>query len=157
MLRDHWFSTSRRSGSAASSAGPALAAALLWAAAAASVLLWWLHRPPIAVSEATPAGLLAAATPSPSPELVARALGQAQAAAAAAPELQQRFVLLGVVGTEAGRGSALLAVDGQPAKTFVRGQSVAEGWRLDAVQPRGVRLAPEGGGAGLELAVPATR
>ena len=136
---------------------PLLWTALLWAAAAGSVLLWWLHRPPVAVSEVTPAGLLAAATPSPSPELVARALGQTQASAAATPELQQRFVLLGVVGTEAGRGSALLAVDGQPAKAFVRGQSVAEGWRLDAVQPRGVRLAPEGGGAGLELAVPATR
>ena len=153
MLRDHWFSTSRRSGSAASSAGPALAAALLWAAAAGSVLLWWLHRPPVAVSEVTPAGLLAAATPSPSPELVARALGQTQASAAATPELQQRFVLLGVVGTEAGRGSALLAVDGQPAKAFVQGQVVADGWRLQSVARDAVRLSADG--ATLELALPA--
>ena len=154
MLRTRLL-PSHRSGSTGSAAGPALAAAVLWAAAAASVLLWWLHRPPTAVAEAAPAGVSAAATPSP--QALARALGQAPATTAAAPALQQRFVLLGVVGTEAGRGSALLAVDGQPAKAFVRGQSVAEGWRLDAVQPRGVRLAPEGGGAALELAVPVTR
>ena len=156
MLRARLF-TSHRTDAAVSAAGPALAAAVLWAAAAASVLLWWLHRPSTAVADVAPAGMSAAAMPAPQPEAVARALGQAPASAAPAPELQQRFVLLGVVGTEAGRGSALLAVDGQPPKAFVRGQSVAEGWRLDAVQPRGVQLAPEGGGAALELAVPATR
>ena len=160
MLRTHWFSTSRRSGSAGSAGSPvapALAAALLWAAAAGSMLLWWLHRPPAAAPEVAPAGWPAAGAAAPSPEALARALGQTQVPAAAAPELHQRFVLLGVIGTEAGRGSALLAVDGQPAKAFVRGQSVAEGWRLDAVQPRLVRLTPEGGGAGLELALPAPR
>ena len=155
MLRPRLWSTPDRTGSAGSAAAPALAAALLWAAVAASVLLWWLHRPSTAAPELAPAAGSAAGVPVPQPEAVARALGQAAAPVAATPELQQRFVLLGVVATEAGRGSALLAVDGQAAKAFVRGQSVAEGWRLDAVQPRGVRLLSEPGGAGLELAVPA--
>lgn len=148
-------SSARRAGSAGVAAAPALAAALLWALAAGSALLWWLHRPPAAAPAVAPAGVADAGLPAPSPEAVARALGQAPVQAAATPELQQRFVLLGVIATEAGRGSALLAVDGQPAQAFVRGQTVVEGWRLDAVQPRGVRLAPLGGGAGLELAAPA--
>ena len=142
-----------RAGSAGFAAAPALVAALLWAAAVSSAWLWWLHRPPAAAPEAMPAGGPDAGLSVPSPEAVARALGQAQAVAT--PELQQRFALLGVIATDAGRGSALLAVDGQPAKAFVRGQTVVEGWRLDAVQPRGVRLAPLEGGAGLELALPA--
>ena len=144
-----------RAASAGFAAAPALAAALLWAAAVGSAWLWWLHRPPAALPEAVPAGGPDAGLPVPSPEALARALGQAQVQAVATPELQQRFALLGVIATDAGRGSALLAVDGQPAKAFVRGQTVVEGWRLEAVQPRGVRLAPLEGGAGLELALPA--
>ena len=155
MLRSPLSVSAPSSGPAGSALGPALVAALLWAAAAGSALLWWLHRPPAKVPEAATTVGAPSATPSPSPEALARALGQAQLPALAAPELRQRFVLLGVVATEAGRGSALLAVDGQPAQAFVRGQAVAEGWRLESVQPRGVRLAPLGGGAALELAAPA--
>ena len=157
MLRARPTSNLSRTGSAGSAAGPALAAVLLWALAAGSAWLWWLHRPPAPQPEVALANWPATANAAPSPESLARALGQVRVQAEATPELQQRFAVLGVIATEAGRGSALLAVDGQPAKAFVRGQPVAEGWRLEAVQARGVRLAPLDGGPGLELALPDKR
>ena len=82
----------------------------------------------------------------------ARALGQIQPAEAA-PDAQRRFVLRGVIASDSGRGSALLAVDGQPPQAFVQGQSVAEGWRLQSVSREGVRLSADG--ATLDLTLPA--
>ena len=87
---------------------------------------------------------------------VERALGHT-AAVAAAPDVQKRFVLLGVIASGSGLGSALLRVDDQPARAFVHGQLVADGWRLASVNSTGVRLEPVHIGAGLVLSLPERR
>jgi general secretion pathway protein C len=86
-------------------------------------------------------------------DAVVRALGRASAAENA-PDVQKRFALLGVIAGAAGQGSALLMVDGQPARAFVRGQEVVDGWRLAAVDSTGVRLEPLQAGAALALPLP---
>jgi general secretion pathway protein C len=55
-----------------------------------------------------------------------------------------QWALLGVVAGASGKGSALLAVDGQAPKAYLPGQSVAPGWVLHSVGHRLARLAPEG-------------
>ena len=72
----------------------------------------------------------------------------------AAPDAQRRFQLLGVIAADSGHGTALLMVDGQPARAFVQGQDVGEGWRLQSVSASGVRLSAGQGGATLDLALP---
>ncbi|MEN9889370.1 MAG: hypothetical protein RL559_1407 [Pseudomonadota bacterium] len=132
---------------------PAAVAALCWALAAGGALLWWLHAPsgpaaPLgAVAERAPAQV-AAQTPA-----VLRALGHTAAEAEPAGDAQRRFVLLGVVAGASGQGAALLAVDGQPPQAFVQGQRVAEGWRVDSLSAKGVRLAAAGV-APLQLTLP---
>lgn len=74
---------------------------------------------------------------------VARVLGAAQPAnkdnaSSSAPQ----WNLLGVVAGVSGQGSALIVVDGQPAKAFLPGQTVAPGWVLHSVGHRLARLAP---------------
>ena len=78
---------------------------------------------------------------------VAQALGapaSAQAPGANAATAEHQWTLLGVVAGSSGKGSALLAVDGQPPKAYLPGQSVAPGWVLHSVGHRLARLAPEG-------------
>jgi general secretion pathway protein C len=59
------------------------------------------------------------------------------------------------VGLGAGKGVALLAIDGKPAKAFRIGSTVDAGWVLQSVQPRSVALGPEvGGPARLLLELP---
>jgi general secretion pathway protein C len=129
-------------------------AAVIWALAAGLAVLWGLHLP-----RALPAPDTTAQAQAPQATVdraaLARALGQTTAVAAA-PDVQKRFALLGVIATGSGRGSALLAVDGQPAQAFVQGQAVTEGWQLEAVRAEGVRLAPAQGSQGqpIELALP---
>lgn len=78
---------------------------------------------------------------------VAQALGapapvNAQSGSAAVAAHQ--WALMGVVAGASGKGSALLAVDGQAPKAFLPGQVVAPGWVLHSVGHRLARLAPEG-------------
>ncbi len=94
-----------------------------------------------------------ASQPGPDHGGLARALGHVGEARAEADE-QRRFQLLGVIAAPAGRGSALLAVDGQPARAVVQGQAVVDGWRLQFVTQQGVRLSAGQTGATLELALP---
>lgn len=78
---------------------------------------------------------------------VAQALGapaSAQTPGANAATAEHQWTLLGVVAGSSGKGSALLAVDGQPPKAYLPGQSVAPGWVLHSVGHRLARLAPEG-------------
>ncbi len=132
---------------------PAGAAALLWALVAGSAVLWWLHLPrgdgatALAVSVA-PAGPVTQGTAG-----VERALGHT-AAGPASPDAQKRFQLLGVIAADNGQGSALLAVDGQPPRAFMQGQSVAEGWRLQSVDAQRARLSA-GQADAIELTLPA--
>ncbi len=87
---------------------------------------------------------------------VERALGHTTAAPAA-PDAQKRFAVLGVIASGSGQGSALLVVDGQPARAFRRGQEVADGWRLSSVGSTGVRLETIPPGAGVTLMLPERR
>ena len=131
----------------------AAAATLLWALVAGSLTLWWLHMPHPAGSGAEVASTAQAADKAKAHDAVVRVLGRASAAENA-PDVQKRFVLLGVIAGAGGQGSALLMVDGQPARTFIRGQEVVEGWRLAAVDSTGVRLEPLQAGAALALPLP---
>jgi general secretion pathway protein C len=134
-------------------AGPASAALLVWALAAGSVMFWWLHSPRQDLALSSPVGGTPATSDAQTRAAVARALGQTSARAAT-PDAQRRFQLLGVIAAESGHGSALLAVDGQPAQAFVQGQSVGEDWQLQSVNASGVRLSALQGGGTLDLGLP---
>lgn len=117
---------------------PQATAALLWALVAATAVLWALHLPH---NESAPVASVAPAPHSAQDSsAVLRALGHTSSEVTE-PDASRRFVLQGVIATDAGHGSALIAVDGQPARAFVQGQAVVEGWRLQSVSPQEVRLA----------------
>jgi len=134
----------------------ALAAGLLWALAAASLALWWLHLPQAPVLPGTVAGLGHSVGDVQERGVVERALGRTTQTLAA-PDIQKRFALLGVIASESGQGSALLTVDGQPARAFLQGQVVADGWRLSSLDGTGVRLEPLQSGPGVALTLPQPR
>ena len=73
------------------------------------------------------------------PGAVERALGHT-APTLAAPDVQKRFALIGVIASARGQGSALIAVDGQPAKTYLVGQELESGWKVKEVAPHLVVL-----------------
>ena len=122
---------------------PAASAALLWALAAGSVVFWWLHSPRQELDVSSPVRETPAASSAQSSAAVARALGQSTTSLAA-PDAQRRFQLLGVIAADSGHGSALLMVDGQPARAFVQGQTVVDSWHLRTLSPEGVLLGSDG-------------
>ena len=123
---------------------PAAAAALLWAVAAGTLLLWWLHMPRPAAVPDTLASLAQSSSPAQMRGGVERALGHTSAVAQA-PEMQTRFVLMGVIAADSGRGSALIALDGQPPQAYIQGQMIEPGWTLKTVSPDAVTLQGVGG------------
>ncbi|QTD46228.1 hypothetical protein [Ottowia testudinis] len=139
---------------------PRLAAGLLtlalWALVAGSALFWWLRIGQVAAPLQAPlaGGPSAAAVDGLQ---VARALGAApaaQAAAPAAPDVAGRLALRGIV-THDGRGAALIAVDGKPARP-VRVGALLEGvegdWHVRSVAPHAAVLVA--GGRELRLEMP---
>ena len=113
----------------------------IWAVAAGSALYWGLYASGAGNKAVSPSPGSAQAIAVDS-QVVARALGAiapAGAASAAAPEVVSRLALRGVV-THDGRGAALIAVSGKPAKPFVVGAEVESGWKLKSVSPRAVVL-----------------
>lgn len=62
------------------------------------------------------------------------------------PSLQSTSKLLGVIslGSSGAHGSALIAVEGKPAKPYLVGDVVTEGVVLQFVKPRSVVLGPPG-------------
>ncbi len=74
---------------------------------------------------------------------MARLLGSSPQAATAAPvaSVASRFALVGVVASRGDNATALIAVDGKPAKPFRVGGAVDEGLVLQAVEARRVILA----------------
>jgi general secretion pathway protein C len=60
-----------------------------------------------------------------------------------APTASARLRLLGVVAGGPGKGAALIAVDGQPPKSFRVGSSVVDGLWLVSVSRRQAVLAPD--------------
>jgi general secretion pathway protein C len=117
-----------------SRAAPALTTAALWFVLAAGVAYWVLHFP-----QPTAAVLpgVSTAVPAQAPDTghTARALGQVQAETVAVPD-SNRFQLLGVIASASGRGSALIAIDGQAPKAWRVGQAVQEGVYLQKLSPR---------------------
>ena len=126
----------------------------LWALAAGSALFWGLRL------SAPPAGpvyapVVPAAPPADSAAL-ARVLGAVRAEAPVAAPASSRFVLQGVLAdVSGGGGAALIAVDGQPARPYRVGATVAPGYVLQSVARRRAVLA--GNGARMALDMPALR
>lgn len=130
----------------------------LAAAAAASLGYWALKWP---VSERTDRF----ATQQSAPLVIdsvklSQLLGFSSSAAGAgaqAPEAIEaaRYKLIGVIAQGRQRGSALIGVDGEPAKPFRVGERVADGLVLQSVTARAVTLAPEmTGSLGITLELP---
>ena len=128
----------------------AAATTLVWAAAAASAAFWALrllapadraHPPAVAVA---PAAQLDAGA-------VARLLGAqpAAAVAAATPDAASRFQLQGVVADDLGRGAALIAIDGKPARPYRAGALLTDSYVLQAVEGRAARIGADHDGPAL--------
>lgn len=128
---------------------------LVWALAAASAAYWglrWGGDP----SSTGPAAVAATAAAPPDPQAVARVLGAAQAPAAAPQaSLASRFALQGVVAWPSGGGSALIAVDGKPARPYRVGGAVDDGLVLQSVAARQAVLADADGRRVVTLDMPA--
>ncbi len=113
---------------------------LLAALVAVSAVYWVLKWPEtkVSVPVSTPVA------PSPSePQALARLLGGASAepsVSAPMSHVPSRLVLIGVVAGASG-GTALIAVDGKPAKPFRVGRQVEEGLMLQSVAKRQAVLA----------------
>ena len=121
------------------------------AALASASAVWWALQlrtstaqlpavPAFAAAQADPAALLAV-------------LGAHENAGPAAPA-SVAIDLIGVVAGPAGKGYALLAVAGAPAKAFGVGATVAPGLVLQSLLPRGAALGPAGGSPTLRINLP---
>ena len=129
----------------------------IWALVAGSALFWALRlgsgpqRPDAAVAGGQPPGGMTVDT-----QAVARALGAGEAppaAAAPAPDVVGRLALRGIV-THSGRGAALIAIDGKPARPVRVGATldgVEGGWTVRSVSPQAVVIAADGREARLEM------
>lgn len=139
---------------------PPLTTTVLWALAFGSCVFWGLRlSAPAAGSPYPPAARSSAAAPDTN--ALARTLGALpDAGPAPAAPAASRFVLLGVLAGSSHAGAALMAVDGQPAKTYRVGSTVVQGFVLESVSPRRVVLgtdASASGGRGLTVEMPALR
>ena len=130
---------------------------VLWALAFASAAFWGLRLSGPASGAPYPPAAAPTAAP-PDAGALGRALGAVTEVAdtpVAAPA-SSRFSLVGVLAGSSRSGAALIAVDGQPAKTFRVGTEVVPGFRLQSVAPRRVVLgaeegAPASSGSGLTV------
>jgi general secretion pathway protein C len=129
------------------------------AAVAAASLGFWALKWPLAAPTSHPT------LPGPPPPPIdsvklSQLLGYSPSAAASgalAPlaTAASRYKLIGVIAQGSRRGSALIAVDGEPAKPFRIGELVTDGMLLQSVEARRVSLAPEmTGNAGVTLELP---
>jgi general secretion pathway protein C len=138
---------------------PRLAAFLLAALAAASAVYWVLKWSGQG-NETAVAALPVAEAPAIDPQSLARALGggqivQATPATPVVANAASRLALLGVVATARQGGTALIAVDGKPARPYRVGATVEDGLVLQSVGPRRAQLAARmDGPATLTLELP---
>lgn len=138
---------------------------LIWALVGASVVTWGLRfavRPLPVPAQAAPVDLQRAAQGD-----VARLLGAGAAAPAPVPAVvvapapgSDRIKLIGLMapaheGARAAQGLALLALDGQPPRTYRVGASIDGAWVLQAVDRRSVSIGPPGAPAAVVLEMPA--
>ena len=95
-----------------------------------------------APTAAGPAAAPAKPVPAVSVTELARVLGAPpEALNGVAAGLEQRFRLAGVIASASGQGAALLAMDGQPARSFLVGAEIAPGLWLQSVGPAEAMLA----------------
>ena len=133
---------------------------VIWAAVAAAAVFWALRL--LVPGQHAPAHTVTVGmAPSVKSDLRA-VLGvdeKPAVAEAAAPVVDARFQLVGVVSPRgsAGRGEgvALIAVDGKPARAYRVGAAVEGDTVLQAVSARGAALGPRGGAAAVSLEIPA--
>ena len=119
---------------------------LLAALVAASVGYWVLKWPTQPTATRLPVAEPAA--PVIDPAKVALLLGaQPDTSAADAPapalNIQSKYKLLGVIAQGGQRGSALIAIEGQPAKPYRVGDALADNLVLQAVKARSATLATD--------------
>ncbi len=140
---------------------PRIAAFVLAALAAGSAVYWALKWPgnataptaTVAMNEAPPAD----------PMALARVLGGGGPSASATPapdvvNASSRMALVGVVANGQHGGSALISVDGKPARPYRVGSPVEEGLLLQSVGPRSAMLAADRQGpTSLTLELPALK
>jgi general secretion pathway protein C len=130
---------------------------VLWALVAGSAVYWGLKLAGGRTAPAAPVALRTA--PPPDPAAVARLLGYSAQPSENLPvaSMASRFALLGVVASRDHGGTALIAVDGKPAKPFAVGAAVGEGLVLQSVEPRRAVLASSADGpAVVALELPRT-
>ena len=138
------------------SAAPRWLAAGLWLLAGLSASYWGLRAWGDAELVSVPAPAVESAVADP--EAVARGLGAVTAVAAQGEAIEaSRHVLLGVVRDAAGRGAALIASDGKPAKPYRIGAELPGGLRLRELTPREALLGPAEGEVTQRLSLPAKR
>ncbi len=129
---------------------PPAATLCLWALAAGSALFWGL-RLSAPVEGVAYAPVAAAPVPADDAAL-ARVLGAVRAEAQPAAPASSRFVLQGVLAdVSGGGGAALIAVDGQPARPYRVGATVAPGYVLQSVARRGAVLGGNGSRMALDM------
>ena len=133
---------------------PRLAALAIAALAAGSAAYWWLKFPsaPALNMPAAIAGASSQPNNPPDASTLARALGAnaASAAQAAGPaneparvNVLSRLALQGVIASGSRAGTALIAVDGKPARAFRVGHRVEGDLLLQAVTTKQVVLATQ--------------
>ena len=134
---------------------PRLAAFVVALLLAASVVFWLMRWPTSNAGPALPLAVARDVLPAADVSALARLLGEAAPLAAAAPEAASRFRLTGIVALGAGKGVALVATDGKPAKPYRVGSQLEEGWVLQSVEARSVALGADATGpARLQLELP---
>jgi general secretion pathway protein C len=130
------------------------ATGLTWAAAAAAAVYWGLRL-------SGPVGAAPAAAPPPAPVAavdaasLARLLGALPGPAAPPPSsLASRMQLQGVIADRRQGGTALIAVDGKPARPYRAGVAIEPGLVVLALGHRSATLGASGGPAAATLEMP---
>lgn len=131
---------------------------VVWAAVAASAAFWGSK---LIVPATQPRAGVATPVPGPLGDL-SRLLGAPPPSkpGVATPTAGERarFQLIGVIAasdkSSASDGFALIAVDGQRARSYRVGAMLDSDWALRAVQTRGVSIAPRNGEAAISLELP---
>jgi general secretion pathway protein C len=129
---------------------------LLWALAAGSAAFWILQNMNASVNDsanpnANPAARASSTQePSLTPQ-VALALGAknpvAPTAAGALAAVQARLQLQGVLAVGTKQGTALISVDGKPAKPYRVGSAIEDGLEVTAVTARSASIGSSGAAA----------
>jgi general secretion pathway protein C len=113
-------------------------------------------RWPSASSDAAlPVAAAPEALPAVDANVVARLLGTQAVVSVAPPDAASRFRVTGIVAQGAGKGVALVSMDGKPAKPYRVGSQLDTGWVLQSVAARSIALGAElNGPALLQLELP---